>query len=242
MIEKIKGWIKGSNWIVAVVAGILVPAGIWAAVSGFQAATAPMVVNCGDGSQCTNLVGITSGENSEDLFGAYAPIASQTTKWTSGEFTDDLTVDDGVYIGGTLEVVGDITGEYFTHISQSAITSVTTTQEICDMTNSDSTPRRLLDAGAQFGTQVTGESTRLSVTSNFGGAATTGTAGTNLLYDYSWTLSTASSTFAASSTAGFVAVTDQTYLTWDPGEHLEYIISSPTTTLTGTCYAVWTSY
>lgn len=234
---------KHKNKTLTIVAGVLVPATFVMAQAAGAVPSPSTIINCMVAGSCNNVV--ATPEPASETFGANA---YETTNWISGDFSDDvavgddLTVSGDATIAGTLAVTGDITGEYLTHISQSAIVSVTTTQELCDMTNSGTTPRRLLDSGAQFGTQVTGETENMTVTSNFSGTATTGTAGTNLLNDYTWALSSASSTFSASSTAGFVTLTDQTMKTWDPGEHLVYMTSSPTTTLSGTCYAVWTSY
>ena len=198
---------------------------------------AQTVVNCSAEGSCDNA--ITNGGS--ETFGANQ---YEETDLISLHLTDDLTVDDDVVVTGDLAVTGDITGEYLPHVSQTAIVSVTTTQEVCDMTNDGTTPRRVVDVGAQFGTNVSAAIANLTVTSNYGGAATTGTALTNLLADRTWTLSSASSSFSASSTAGFdgYRALDVAQATWDPGEHLVYMVGSPTTTLTGTCYALWTSY
>lgn len=225
---------------VAIAAALLLPAFALAQSAGLVPGN---TFNCSASGACS--ITIQAAEAVEDVFGANS---HEITRWISGNLSDDLDVDDDLNVDGdatvtgSLSVTGAISGEYLPNITQAALVSVTTTQEICDITNSGSTPRRLLDAGAQFGTQVTGETQRVTVTSNFGGAATTGTAGANLLHDYTFDLSAASSTFAASSTAGFVTLTDSVQKTWDPGEHLVYMVGSPTTTLTGTCYATWVSF
>ncbi|MFA6158982.1 MAG: hypothetical protein WC763_05185 [Candidatus Paceibacterota bacterium] len=195
---------------------------------------AQTVVNCSAAGSCENA--ITNGGS--ETFGANQ---YEETDLISLHLTDDLTVD-GTITTADATITGEVTGEYLPHVSQATIVNVTTTQELCDITNSGSVPRMLSEVGAVYGTNVSGAATRLTVSSNFEGGAVTGTAGTNLIGDMSWTLSVASSTGSTSSTAGFLMTSAEKIRTWDPGEHLVYLTEASTSTLSGTCYAIWSSY
>jgi hypothetical protein len=187
----------------------------------------------------------------EQTFGA---ATTDPTVFTEGKFTN-LDVTGNAEVGAlslsTLALSGAATGGYLVHVSQEPIVSVTTTQKICSFVNTGTEPRRVIDIGAKFEKNGSG-AMRLSITSNFNGSAATGTAGTDLLKDVSWTLSAASSTFnGASSTAGFTTAHERVgggiLSTWDPGESLVYVVASPSSTAgslpyAGTCYATWMSF
>lgn len=228
------------NAAIAVAAGILIPAMFVLAQSAGVAPSASTIVNCAVSGSCSNVFS-SAAPASEQSFGANA---WEVTRWTSGDFDDDLNVDDALTVGGTVTITGDVTATYLSHVSYTSVVSVTTTQKICALTNNDSTPHILMDYGVKMGTNASGATARVTVTPNFGGAATTGTAGTNLLNDLSWTMSVASTTLSTSSTAGFNFVsakggTGEVQRVWDPNESLVFMVASPTTTLTGRCYATW---
>jgi hypothetical protein len=116
------------NWVIAVLAGVLVPAGIWAATAVSQM-VAP-AVTCESGSVCNNY--IATAPQGEQAFGTAS--VDNTTVWAAGEFTDDLAVDGALTVTGASTLTGAVavTG---------ALTSTSIPNKaVVTMTNATTTP------------------------------------------------------------------------------------------------------
>lgn len=230
-----------------IVAGVALAVAV---IAGFLAITAQLR----QASASQNIVGAVADLSSKvdelgksfGLLGktveTYGASQADETDWTAGHFTDDLDVDDALNVdgnttlvgnatvGGTLDVTGAVTGAYIDSLARASIVSVTTTQSLAQLTNSSSNARILKGAGCIFGSSVSGEVERPTISTAFTTTVTTGT-GATLLYDNPITMSTVSSTITATSS---LMTTQQV---WHRGQTIQFNIASPTTTLTGTCYA-----
>lgn len=169
-----------------------------------------------------------------------------TTTLDSLKLSNDLTVGDNLIVAGdfsltgaltatgALSVTGDITNDSVIHTDNSTFSSVTTTQTLVNLTNSGSVARSLIDVGCVFGTNTSGGTIHPTISTAYTTTATTGT-GATLLYDGLVTLSVSSSTLTTTSSL----MTTKTV--WDPGETLQFLLASPTSSgkVTGECYATY---
>lgn len=193
----------------------------------------PVVVTGSDGLQ-------------DQSFGAYAPVPSEETVWTSGKFTDDLTVTDSASIGGTLGVTGNVnlsgsltvsgTSTFSGEVSGVAKSVVTTmsssaTTTACAVLNSSGSSRVVLGLGVvDRGTAASvGAVTWVAGTSSASGVApATNWVNTALTRVSAVDIITTTSTMLGSS---------GTYGLWRTGEYLNWV--SGTTTNAGSCRVIY---
>jgi len=242
MDEKNKGLVIGSS-VIALGCALVAVAIIMAPQPS------PSNVTMGGDTNTNPAPVVVSGnQESQESYGA---AVDETTVWTSGQFTNDLTVSDdltiagdtaitgGATVGTTLSVGGEVTAPYLDHIARGTITSASTsTQTLCSIRNESGSTRVLKNVYALFGATSRVTSTeRISL--SVGPTTATGTTlGTDLLWDSMPTFSSVSSTVTPTST-----LMDSTYglVEWYDDDYIVLTAAQPTSTspYSGYCYAEW---
>lgn len=229
------------KWAIAVVAGVLVPASIWAATqSFFPSFNSPStLINCAAGNSCAiNVAASVSPSIGQDAasqgqtFGATP--ADQVTTWTGGHFTGDLTVDGTSTLTGAVTLGGSLTsssGANFVPFFLVSMTNGTTTP--CAIQNTSGNTRTVLAASYKYSSTTAvgvvnvtaGTSTDAFTTSTtpFVAAALTTVAGRDII--------TTTSTFntLSGTTSSTIA-----YSPWRANEWMVW--KSTSTTNAGNCY------
>jgi hypothetical protein len=168
--------------------------------------------------------------------------AGEITYWTSGDFSDDLNVQDTLTVAGNttftggLSISGNVTSTSVVKDSVSSFTSSASSQTLCSLRNTTGADRVLDDVTLVYATSsVTGGTYRFTI-STAAAAATTGTTlGTDLLNDIAYAAPTNGiNNLTATST---LMGTTGAKIIWRSGYYLNYMIASPTSTLTGSCRA-----
>lgn len=224
------------NWIVAVVTGIFVPASIVFAGTLLTAQpSGPVVINCAVEGSCNNVLGVPSEESS---FGAYAPVQSQETDFTSLNVTDDLTVGDSsaitgdVTIGKTLTVTGTST---FSGIVLGAPRALNTaisssaTSTACSILNNTGITRVVIAAGVvDTGTAASTGAVLWTIgTSTYPGVSSTSPWNTLV------SITRASGTDVITTTSSLMSA----YSTWANGEYINF--ETNTSTNAGYCKVMY---
>lgn len=175
-------------------------------------------VNSGSGDE---VVGANSGE---------------ITYWISGDFSDDLNVQDTATVAG-LTVTGNVTSTSMPTTKTTSYTASASSQSLCAIRNTTGADRVLDNVTLTFSTTtVTGGFYRFTI-SQATTAATTGTTlGTDLYNDIVYAVPTdgirnltATSTLMGSTGAKVI---------WRSGNFINFMVASPTSTFSGTCKAV----
>lgn len=143
------------NWVLAVMAGVLVPSLLWAAKTQFDSSPST-IINCESGGGCQiTIAGNTASVVSEPVeepevnFGSSADV---TTNWTAGNFTGDLRVGGFFGVSGTTAfggntsfagTVADSVGPIVGTVSSTFSSSATST--VCAVQNTSGRTRAVLD-------------------------------------------------------------------------------------------------
>lgn len=219
------------------VTGIFVPASIVFAGTLLTAQpSGPVVINCAVEGSCNNVLGVPSEESS---FGAYAPVQSQETDFTSLNVTDDLTVGDSsaiagdLTVGATLTVTGTSTfSGIVSGVPKALDTTMTSsaTNTACSILNSSGVTRLPLVVGViDTGTAAGGTGT---ITWTVGTSTTPSATSTSPWFSGILTRATGSDVITTTSTLM------SAYSTWGNGEYLNFT-SANTTTNSGTCKVLY---
>jgi hypothetical protein len=168
---------------------------------------------------------VVSGPSTQDVqdrsFGATP--ASQTTNWTGGSFSGDLSVGGALSITGTTTFTGDTAGAVKAVVGSMSSSATTTA---CDFVNTSAINRVVLSAGVvDRGTAASlGSVAWVAGTSTYAGVmpVTTGKV-------VNTALTRANGVDAITTTSTLQTA----YSTWNTGEH--FVVISSTTTNAGTC-------
>lgn len=175
---------------------------------------------------------VNSGSG-DDAVGANS---GEVTYWISGDFSDDLNVQDTATVAG-LTVTGNVTSTSMPTTKTTSYTASASSQSLCAIRNTTGADRVLDSVVLTFATTtVTNGFYRFTI-SQATTAATTGTTlGTDLYNDIVYAVPTngilnltATSTLMGTSGAKVI---------WRSGNFLNFMVASPTSTLSGTCKAV----
>jgi len=164
----------------------------------------------------------------DELVGANA---GEVTYWISGDFSDDLNVQDTLTTVGA-NITGNVTSTSLVTSKRIAFTSSASSQTLCSIRNTTGADRVLAFADLIYATTTaTGGSYRLTV-SQSATASATGT-GAQLYFDgfVSAPTNGINNLVPTSTLSGTNGVRD----IWKAGNYINYLIASPTTTLAGTC-------
>lgn len=225
-------------WAIAVVAGVLVPAVLWAANQQFSVPSTPStIINCESGGGCNIVINQASPviQQSEDQFGG-------TTGLDSLRLKNDLTVDDDVTVTGDLAVTGTSTVAGYTSSTSivreayAGYTGSASSQTLCAIRNTGSQDRILTEAMTGYATNTAtgGGVQRLTISLSTTQGAT-GT-GSNLLFDSS-DLAVPTNGLLNFTTTSTLQGTGAVRAIWRKGSWLNFLIASPTSTFSGDCRA-----
>lgn len=229
---------KKRTWVIAVMAGVLVPAAIWASTQAFISPST--VFNCATGNGCNVTVnGVASGE-AEPSFG----LASQdvTTNWTAGNFSSDLSVGGILSVSGTtifgggLTVAGNVTTTALETDRVVTLSSSASSQTLCAIQNNTGADRVLDNTTLVYATSTaTGGTYRIMISQS----ATAGATGTTVYFDHQPSAPTnGTNNLTTTSTLIGVGSSDALKDIWKSGNYINFMVASPTTTLSGTCRVI----
>lgn len=216
-------------WLIAAVAGVLAPLGIWAASAQFLSPST--AINCAAGNSCSfNIEAPASAPAApvaaDQNFGASADV---TTNWTAGAFSSDLSVGGQLGVTGTTTFTGGVFNQFGARFSPFyAVTMTSGTTTPCAVQNTAGVTRTVFatsykytsttSAGTFFVQAGTSTSAFAAPTTPFVAAAVTTINGRDVI--------TTTSTQMGGSTA--------VYAPWRANEWLVW--QSSTTSNAGTCY------
>lgn len=180
-----------------------------------------------------------SDEDGEMSLGASTP--AQTTYWTAGNFSGDLTVSGTSTFSGSasfagLSVTGNVTTTSLVTDIVSSFTSVTTSQTLCSIRNTSGANRVLLRADFLYTTSTVTGGTNGFTISQSGTASATGT-GSNVYFNNSAVTVPTDGLAAINGTSTLIG-TGAVPTIWYAGNYINYLQMRPTSTLTGTCRVV----
>lgn len=189
----------------------------------------PVVVSRDANGGAVGKVTVSGGV--EPSFGANS---WETTEWISGSFTDDLTVTDSVTVGNDLTLRGDLVSTSTPQLKSQAFTSSGSSQSLCSIQLTEAAT--ILDVGLEFATDTATGGINWFTVSQSTTANATGT-GANLYADTQLESPTNGLTnlLTTSTFRGSSAVYD----TWDANSYVNFLIASPTSTLTGKCQVLY---
>lgn len=173
--------------------------------------------------------------------------AGEITYWTSGDFSDDLNVQDTIAVGGNatfaggVTITGNVTSTSIPKANATSFTSSASSQSLCSIRNTTGADRVLDNVTIVYATSsATGGIYRFTI-SQASTAATTGTAlGTDLFLDRFFDAPTDGLNNLTSTSTLMVGTgsgSNASKVIWRSGYYLNYLIASPTSTLRGSCRA-----
>lgn len=163
---------------------------------------------------------------SSEKFGAYAPVPSETSNFTSVTVSDDLTVGDAMSVAGTVSSTGLEKNFYSTFASSAS------SQTLCSFQNTTGRNVVIDSVSLVYATSsATGGSYRPTISIS----TAANTTGTTLLYDNTFAAPTngiqnVTATSSLEGTGGLKSLIPST-------QFVNFMIASPTTTLAGYCAA-----
>lgn len=211
-------------------AGVVTVAVIALAIALTLSGRPSVNVSVSPSGQPVVVAGGQMSSDKSDKFGAYAPVPSATTVFTSVEITDDLTVKDAMSVAGTVSSTSlekTVTQPY---------TASASSQAFCSVQNTTGRDAILDSVSLVYATSTaTGGLYRFTI-SNTSAAATTGT-GAALLYDNSFApptngIKNITTTSTLEGTGGLKQL-------WYSGQYVNFLVASPTTTAAGFCSVVY---
>jgi len=206
------------NWILAAVAGVLVPAAmVLAQYQGASLEALGTMINCQVAGSC-NIVAEGATPTDNATFGASADV---TTNWTAGDFSSDLAVGGALTVTGTSTFNGQLSGVP-TALDTTMSSSATTTA--CSVLNSGNTSRVVVGLGVLD----TGTASSAGTVAWIAGTSTaSGVAPATNEVDSTITRAASVDIITTTSTAQSSSVL------WRTGERMNFV--SGTTTNAGTC-------
>lgn len=158
--------------------------------------------------------------------------AGEITYWISGDFSDDLNVQGTLTTAG-LEITGNVTS---TSVATSKVTSFTgsaSSQTLCAIRNTSGADRVLVGADLVYATSsVTGGTYDSLTISQSSTASATGTSPD--LY-YSNTISVPTNGINNLTSTSTLYGTGGARAIWKSNNYMNFLIGSPTSTLSGNC-------
>lgn len=218
-MDKLKNW--GLSIVGIALVGLLAYAvcikssNITVNVGGDTTTSPPAVVVSGDAN------------DSETPAGTFGAAVDETSVWTSGRFTNNLTVLNNLTVNGRISSTSS------NALLTRSFTSSGSSQTLCSIQNPTSRPVTVETTALQYATttRTGGPNPRFTISVSSSATAATGTA-PNLLLDQVFDFPTNGLTNVTPT-----STLDTARVVLQSGYYLHFLIDSPTSTLSGVCQA-----
>lgn len=216
--------------VIAVCAGVIASVALIAGVS--KVTSLSVNVNADKPVNVTVDGRSVQGGEGEQAVGANS---GEITYWISGDFSDDLNVQDTLTTVG-LNITGNVTSTSIPTSKVSSYTGSASSQAFCSILNTTGADRVLAFADLVYATNTaTGGGTQRFTISQSSTASATGT-GSQLYFDGYVSVPTngINNLVPTSTLSGTSGVRD----IWKSGNYINFLQASPTSTLSGSCRVV----